>query len=218
MKRCALLVALAACAAAGEDNRIVPLADPPAEVAGLPRVLLIGDSISIGYTPAVRELLRGKANVYRIATNGGPTINGLANLDSWLGRRKWDVLHANWGLHDLKIGRAGERQVSLEQYERNLRILAPRLKSGAAHVIFANTTPVPEGKLSPARLNSDVIAYNEAAARVMRENGIEVNDLYSLVLPRLKDLQLPENVHFTPAGYRVLADQVAARISAALAR
>src|SRR5262245_55211566 len=55
------------------------------DVARLPRVLLIGDSISIGYTPAVREMLRGVANVHRIPDNGGPTTRGLAMLEEWLG-------------------------------------------------------------------------------------------------------------------------------------
>jgi hypothetical protein len=72
------------------------------DVAGLPRVLLIGDSISIGYTLDVREMLKGKANVHRIPTNGGPTTNGLKSIKAWLGDSKWDVIHFNWGLHDLK--------------------------------------------------------------------------------------------------------------------
>ena len=36
----------------------------------LPNVLLIGDSISISYTVDVRKLLKGKADVFRIPTNG----------------------------------------------------------------------------------------------------------------------------------------------------
>ncbi len=59
-------------------------------------MLLIGDSISIGYTMPVRKLLEGKANVHRIPTNGGPTKNGIANIDNWLGTKKWDVIHFNW--------------------------------------------------------------------------------------------------------------------------
>ncbi|HEX3871489.1 MAG TPA: hypothetical protein VHV77_13690, partial [Pirellulales bacterium] len=51
------------------------------DVPGLPRVLLIGDSISIGYTPEVRELLKGKANVHRIPQNGGATDVGLENME-----------------------------------------------------------------------------------------------------------------------------------------
>jgi hypothetical protein len=59
----------------------LPVAGDPA----LPRVLLIGDSISIGYTPAVKELLRGIANVHRIPDNGGATTLALTLLDEWLG-------------------------------------------------------------------------------------------------------------------------------------
>ena len=64
------------------------------DVAGLPRILLIGDSISIGYTLPVRKQLDGKANVHRITINGGPTTNGVANLAKWLGPGKWDVIHS----------------------------------------------------------------------------------------------------------------------------
>src|SRR5262249_4795155 len=80
------------------DPAFAPVKDDPA----LPRVLLIGDSISIGYTVPARKLLQGKANVHRIPENGGPTSNGSAKLDKWLGDGKWDVIHFNWGLHDLK--------------------------------------------------------------------------------------------------------------------
>src|SRR5215467_9546105 len=112
------------------------------DVAGLPRVLLIGDSISIGYTIPVRELLKGKANVHRILTNGGPTINGTQHLSEWLGDGKWDVIHFNWGLHDLKIGDDGTRQVPVDQYERNLRELVSRMRQTGARLVFASTTPV----------------------------------------------------------------------------
>ena len=95
----------------------------------LPRVLLIGDSISIGYTVAVREALAGAANVHRIPVNGGDTRRGLENLDAWLGEGKWDVIHFNWGLHDLKrlkdgqLDASSEREVTLETYAANLRTL-----------------------------------------------------------------------------------------------
>ena len=64
-----------------------PITDDPK----LPRVLLIGDSISIDYTLGVRALLRSKANVYRVPENGGPTLNGVAKIDAWLSKEKWDV-------------------------------------------------------------------------------------------------------------------------------
>ncbi|MFP6883617.1 MAG: hypothetical protein VCA40_04240, partial [Roseibacillus sp.] len=68
------------------------------DVPGLPRILLIGDSITFGYTLFVREALKGVANVHRIPTNGGPTSKGLEHIEAWLGTSKWDIIHFNWGL------------------------------------------------------------------------------------------------------------------------
>src|SRR6478735_5959243 len=75
---------------------------PVEDVPGLPRVLLVGDSISMGYTLKVRELLHGRANVHRPAANCGDTGRGLDQLNTWLGAGHWDVIPFNFGLHDLK--------------------------------------------------------------------------------------------------------------------
>lgn len=182
------------------------------DVPGLPRVLLIGDSISIGYTLFARELLNGKANVHRIPTNGGPTTKGIENIDSWLGKEHWDAIHFNWGLHDLKYMFDDRPQVDLAQYERNLDRLTTRLGKTGARLIWATTTPVPSLRVGPKRIPEDVLRYNEAAARVMKRQGVAVDDLYSLAMKRLAEIQIPDNVHFTPAGSRVLAEQVAASI------
>ena len=197
-------------AAAAQDYRVpVPPID---DDASLPRVLLIGDSISMGYAVPVRKLLAGKANVHRIPGNGGPASNGVFLIESWLANGKWDVIHFNFGLHDLKLLSDGEPQVPIESYRRYLRLIVVRLKSTQAKFIFATTTPVPAGTLSPPRRSSDVVAYNRVALEVMRENGIAVNDLYSYVLPKLAELQQPVNVHFTNSGSERLAEQVAKSI------
>lgn len=189
-----------------------------ADIPGLPRVLLIGDSISIGYTPYVRELLAGRANVHRIPTNGGPTTNGTAHIGEWLAPGKWDVIHFNWGLHDLKIMDGGKHQVEPAEYEANLRALVAKMKATGAKLIWASTTPVPEGRLNPPRRPADVPVYNEIAARVMRENGIPTNDLFLTAGARLREIQLPENVHFRPEGYRELAEAVARSIAGVSSR
>lgn len=182
---------------------------------GLPRVLLIGDSISIGYTEPVRLELKGKANVHRIPENGAATLS-VAKLDGWLGAGHWDVIHFNFGLHDVKYMENGERQVSPGDYEANLRAIVDRLQKTGARLIWASTTPVPDARTNPPRKNADVIAYNAAARKIMEERGIATDDLYSLVYPRLSELQLPANVHYTPEGYNVLARQVAEAILRAL--
>jgi lysophospholipase L1-like esterase len=187
------------------------------EDPALPRVLLIGDSISIGYTTPTRQLLSGKANVHRIPENGGPTTNGLKKIKTWLGDGRWDVIHFNWGLHDLKQD-GGKHQVPLEQYAKNLRELVRIMQATKAKLIWASTTPVPEGKVSPTRSNADVIAYNAVARKIMDENGIATDDLYAFALPRLKEIQQPVNVHFTSAGSQALAEQVTAAIEKQLAK
>jgi lysophospholipase L1-like esterase len=194
------------------ERAFEPVMDDPK----LPRVLLIGDSISIGYTVPVRDLLKGRANVHHNDGNGGPTTNGLAHLKQWLGDGKWDVIHFNWGLHDLKFMPDGKRQVAPEDYEKNLRELARQLKATGAKLIWATTTPLPEG-VSPPRKSADVLTYNAIAQKIMKENQIAIDDLYAFALPRLAEIQQPANVHFTPLGSAVLAKQVVASIEAALA-
>lgn len=195
-----------------------PSLEPITDQLGLPRVLLIGDSISMGYTVPVRDLLKGKANVHRIPENGGPTPTGTAKLAKWLGTNQWNVIHFNWGLHDLKSMETGKAQVSLAEYEANLRELVKQLQQTKAKLIWCATTPVPDAKLTPPRKDSDVQAYNAIAKNVMDENKIPTNDLYAHTLPKLADVQRPANVHFTPAGSEFLAKKVAKSIETELAK
>jgi len=207
-----------------KPKRPNPMA-PIKEVPGLPRVLLIGDSISIGYTLPTRALLNGKVNLHRIPTNGGPTIKGLEQIDTWLGKKKWDVIHFNWGLHDLKyMGPNGENlfpkekggkvQVPIQEYEKNLERLVVRMKKTNAKLIWRNTTPVPPG--SKGRYVGDSIKYNAAAARVMIRHGIPTHDLFTMSKKRMKEIMLPANVHYTKDGSEVLGGDVAMVILEAL--
>ena len=205
-------------APATKEQPANPAFEPVIDIPTLPRVLLIGDSISIGYTLAVRELLTGKANVHRIPENGGPTIRGLEKIDEWLGDGKWDVIHFNWGLHDLKYMEDGKHQVSLPEYRKNLDKMVKRMKRTKAVLIWASTTPVPEGEVSPHRVPGDVLLYNETARAVMRRERVAIDDLYGFALPRLKEIQRPVNVHFTDEGSKALAVQVVASIERELAR
>lgn len=205
--------------AAAPDPSLAPIT----EVAGLPRVLLIGDSISMGYTLDVRERLQGRANVLRPGENCGDSGRGLRSLDKWLGEGKWDVIHFNFGLHDLKYLDAagkyvppdqGKQVASPEDHERNLRAIVARLKQTGAKLIFATTTPVPDK--SSGRVQHDELRYNAAAVRAMRELGVAIDDLHAFVQPRQDKIQLPHNVHFTPDGYRQLGEVVTASIAAQL--
>ena len=139
----------------------------------------------------------------------------MRNLDKWLAadQGRWDVIHFNSGIHDIK--RPGhKRVVTPEQYEKNLRIIVKRLKQTGASLIWCSTTQSPEAVcLAPAE---DFVTYNAIAKKIMDENGIPINDLYAFSLPRLKDIQIPVNSHFTPEGSKVLAQQVSAAILKAI--
>jgi lysophospholipase L1-like esterase len=198
----------------------------------LPNVLLLGDSISIGYTLPVRSLLAGKANVFRpvtangVAENCSDTGKGVADLDRWLAAQpKWDVIHFNWGLHDLKHMKPGAPTPttsadpndpplrSLADYRANLEKIVARLKQTGARLVFATTTPVPEGVKNPYRSPADPARYNAIASEVMQAQGVRVNDLFAVIQPRVAELQLPTNVHFNNQGSAALAKQVAAVIT-----
>lgn len=202
--------------AKGPDPAFAPVQDDPA----LPRVLLIGDSISIGYTLPVRDLLKGKANLLRIPVNGGPTSRGMESIDEWVGGKKWDVIHFNWGLHDIKrlkdkkMDVTGSWQVSAEDYRKNLEALVQKLKATGAKLIWASTTPVPEG--ANGRLKGDEVETNRIAKEVMDKNGIPIDDLYTYALPHLAEYQRSKDVHFKLEGYAFLAKQVATKIVEAL--
>ena len=160
--------------------------------------------------------------MHRIPTNGGPTTKGLAEIESWLGDRKWDLIHFNWGLHDLKyMGKDGTNlvpkekggivQVPLPDYEKNLDQLVTRMKKSAGQLVWRNTTPIPPG--SKARYAGDSLKYNEAAARVMNKHGVPTLDLYTPSKRNIKEWMREANVHFLPVGSQALAELVAADVT-----
>jgi len=189
----------------------------PRDIPGLPRVLLIGDSISIGYTLPVRELLKGKANVHRIPQNGGATDVGLEKMKSWLGDGKWDVIHFNFGLHDAKYLSETTQRATREQYTANLRTLITQMKATGAKLVFATTTPVPKGGiLSPTRKFDSIEQRNQIAVTLMQEQGVAIDDLYAVALPAMAKVGRENDVHFSPEGYALLAKTVAQSIETAL--
>jgi hypothetical protein len=186
---------------------------PIKEVAALPRVLIIGDSISMGYTLPVRKNLEGKANILRIAENGGPSSRAIDKLDKWLGDKKWNVIIFNFGLHDLRVMDDGKHQVEIADYEKNLKTIGQTLLKTGAKVIFVNTTPVPKAAMKVVRLDTDVALYNASANKVMKELKIPVIDLNAAVTPKLKGYQKPNDVHYLPEGYQFLGQVISAEIS-----
>jgi acyl-CoA thioesterase-1 len=201
-------------------------AEQPPAGEDLPRVLIIGDSISQGYHKTVVKELQGKAIVTRIAQNGEWTGTGVKKLDDWLGDTEWDVIHFNFGLWDMYGWPYHEEDRSPKAYRKRLDKIVKRLKETDAKLIWATTTPAcPEPEVTMLRRwKTEVIIapeleqqYLDAATRVMKKHEVRVNDLHALIKPELEDYAVaPNNVHFTAEGSEILGKQVAEQILRAL--
>ena len=208
------------------------LSSSTAAFAALPKVLLIGDSICGGYIPYVADLLDGIAQVSG-PTGGvdsdpyywGSTHSGVPNTRVWVEGKNFDIIHFNFGLHDLEdyskgycvpLGEnAGQYQYNLQQIVTTFKTYAP-----SARLIWANTTPVPAGASHGRRQGDDQI-FNAAAPYGYARNGVAVDDLNTLATQLRADpsgiylynpsgTPLPNDVHYSAMGYQMLAGQVSA--------
>jgi dienelactone hydrolase/lysophospholipase L1-like esterase len=182
-----------------------------------PKVVLVGDSIRLGYAPKVSERLYGKADLVSSPENGGDSANVLAHLDDWVLQQQPDVVHLNCGLHDLRRFKSdGHHQVELEGYAENLRRIVARIRAGTgAALIFANTTPILDERHAQRhaefdRTEADVKRYNARAAEIMGELGVPVNDLHWVVEQGgIEKMLGPDGTHCTAAGFDRVGEAVA---------
>lgn len=177
----------------------------------LPRVLVLGDSVSMHYHPFLEDALRGEAVVVRPEDNCTSTRRALVRLEGWLADAgEVKVVQVNFGLHDLKRlpQSGGECWVPLPDYRANLRWIVETVQATGATVRWCNTTPIPPDATGPERHTEDVARYNAAASEVMAEVGVPVTNLYSFALG-VEHLRRERNVHWTPAGSAALAGCVA---------
>lgn len=189
----------------------------------MPLVVLIGDSIRMGYQRFVRENLDGEAEVWAPAENGGTSSNVLAHIDEWVTERNPDIVHINCGLHDLKTEfDADQKNIPLDQYRENVeKIFSTILEMTSSKIIWATTTPVNEQwhheRKGFDRFETDVETYNRVAIRIAQNLGVQINDLYEVVMKAGRDRLLREDgVHFTEEGSALLGQAVAKSIRSCL--
>ena len=218
-------VALAACLCAQAATAETIHAEPNKP---LPRVLLIGDSICGGYYKVVQRELDGKAIVVKNEGNAEYTGTGLKRLDEWLGDRKWDVVHFNWGLWDMYGWQYAKEDRLPAAYQERLEKIVSRLEKTGARLIWATTTPACPGaeKTMRNRFKTEVRItpaverqYLDAALRVMKRHHVQVNDLHAMIERRWeKKPPSPDHddVHFDGNTNNALGRQVAAAILQAL--
>ena len=177
----------------------------------LPRVLLIGDSITRGYSKEVEHKLEGRAYIGRLATSKSLGDDALLQEIALVLRQyTFDVIHFNNGMHgwtytEEKYGRAFPQLLAL------FKQLAPQ-----ARLIWATTTPVREGKeLKLAPRTERVKARNRLAQELVAKAGLPVDDLFALCVEH-PEFSSSDGVHASALGIAAQAAQVAAAIATQL--
>lgn len=185
------------------------------------KILIIGDSISMGYTPFVKKALKEGATVHHNRGNAQHTGIGLKKIEEWLKAEQWDIIQFNWGLWDIcyrnntlkfpnnKDKIKGKITVDLGDYESNLNSLVRTIrKNSNAKLVFVTTTYVPPQ--NKGRFAKDVIRYNEVAKKIMKKHKVAINDLYKASSSiHKKHGKTSTDVHYTKEGYEKLAAVVA---------
>lgn len=185
------------------------------------KVLIIGDSISQGYTPFVKEELDTKAIVTHNPGNAQHSGYGLENIEKWIQQDDYDVIQFNWGLWDLcyrhpdskiqgnrdKI--KGKQTLTLDEYRDNLEKIVKILKEKTnARLIFVTTSYVP--KEEAGRFEKDAVKYNNVARQVMKKYSVQVNDIYKKSKAIHEKYGLgKDDVHYQKKGYQELGKVIA---------
>jgi len=185
------------------------------------KVILIGDSIRMGYEPTVRKELTGLADIWAPEPNCQHTVNVLLNFNEWVALKTPDILHiaaGGWDVRNVIRGEPGN-VVPLEHYRDNVATLLKLAKRFTKEkVIWANITPIDIAQNfanhaatgHPGRTEGDIAQYNAAAEAECRTAGVEVNNLFKFVSDRDPfKLRLPDGVHYTDDGYAQLGRHVA---------
>ena len=181
-----------------------------ANETNLPRVLLIGDSITRAYYPEVEKHLEGKAYVGRLSSSAFISDPILPRqIEMVLSQYKFDVIHFNNGMHGWQHSEK-EYEKAFPQFIKTIRKFAPTAK-----LIWANTTPLKESPNLPAdnqtqATDERIAARNAIALKFVQSQEIPVDDLNTPMLghPELHS----DNVHFNDQGVALQAAQVAAHI------
>ncbi len=178
----------------------------------LPRVLLIGDSITRGYFDGVEQQLAGNAYCARLTTSkcvADPLF--LDEVQLLLKQYRFAVIHFNNGLHGFGY--------TEDQYRAGLTGLLEVVEKHSSNVklIWATTTPVRvQGTLGQiAETTERVKARNRIAAEIWRDRGLVTNDLYGLV-EQHQEYFSGDGVHFNENGREVQAKQVAEAVLSCL--
>ena len=183
------------------------------------KILLIGDSIRIGYDKYVKMAFDGVAEVYYPNENCRFAAYVVRHLHDWkcaLGiPDDLDLIHVNVGLWDDLVLLDGEHLTPLPIYEYYVDRMFKMIKRffPVAKIIFATSTPVREALFtSNKRYNADTRAYNDAAVKIAERYGAYINDLYEIT-EKVPKSYYSDHCHlYTKDGTRLHTEKVVSEI------
>jgi len=177
-------------------------------------VLLLGDSIRMGYQAEVAKCLGADYKVSAPQENSRFSMNTLCLITAeWLPTvPKPDIIHWNNGLWDA-FRRYPEDGcfTPIDEYLRNMERILRELRRTGAKIIFATTTPTmmkEPDKVGSIWRNEDIIYYNKRVIEHIGDKLDAVNDLYKLMLPKMS-VYLRDFVHYNEIGNAALGQAVA---------
>lgn len=181
-----------------------------------PKILIYGDSISGGYSGSfIPAMLKQNAYVFHCVHFVGGDVPEAA-LTEMASRFKFDMVVFNNGLHSLSWT---PDKVSDEVVLERMRKLAGCFKKGApqAKVFYLLTTPHTAARPAPDKpvdslgdKNDVVVRLNTLSTKVMKEEGIEVIDVYSPLAAQL-DLAAGDNYHWHAPAYQLITEEISKR-------
>ena len=198
--------------------------DKPAGKKGsesfMKKVLLLGDSIRMGYQEQVKKLLENEYEVLYPEDNGRYAAYTLWQVNQAF---KWNpdiaLVHFNNGYWDMNIEAPMTEAIHpVKEYQSFLRRIVALCHQCGAKVVFATTVPILEAGAAADNTGitsfihySDewVKEYNAAAVEVMAEMGVAVNDLYALCMEDERRYKCADLLHLSDEGNRRCAAQVA---------
>lgn len=184
------------------------------------KVLLLGDSIRMGYQAYVKEALDGEFEVRYPEDNGRFAAYTLWQVNQEL---KWNpdirLVHFNNGYWDMNIEAPMTEPIHpVEEYLSFLRRIVSLCRQCGAKVVFATTVPILEAGAAGDNTgvqgtinysNEWVKEYNAAAVELMKELEVPVNDLYALCMEDRRRYKCEDMLHLSEEGSRRCAAQVA---------
>lgn len=188
----------------------------------LKKVMLIGDSIRLGYQPYTSLYLMDKAEIRGPESSCGHTFEILENAYKWLTEEGEVIYHISACHHDIMTVPFNSRKnlVDISDYVTNIQRIIKyiHMVNPQALIIWGTSTPVVDEKVQAnlhtvkgnGLYNEDVVKYNDAAVKEVTRLGIPVNDLYAYVLDGNPErIMMEDGIHFNETGYQLLGEQVA---------